>query len=206
MKNSEYLKVMCRDHHDRIESSLDLMKICTDRNLYRNLLNAFAGFYREIEKELSFFQHQLSTYGIYLEERLKLKMILMDLKSLEKDFIGEEQSEDNFGPHRIKIQIKAQKKINNIHQAMGTLYVLEGSTLGAQIIYSQLIKHQMIGPQGEGGRFFLAYGQNTSQKWNQFKAALDTFALEDRCLLLKAAQETFEDLRDYLARNLELQR
>ncbi len=56
--------------------------------------------------------------------------------------------------------------------AFGTLYVLEGATLGGQIISRHLHRHLHVGPEN-GGRFYHGYGADTGAMWRAFGAALE---------------------------------
>lgn len=60
----------------------------------------------------------------------------------------------------------------NIAQALGAMYVLEGSTLGGNIIYKRL--NHLIGiDENTNGKYFTAYGHESGIKWKTF---IETFA------------------------------
>jgi heme oxygenase len=80
-------------------------------------------------------------------------------------------------------------------QALGALYVLEGSTLGGQVIARQLEKVGL----GEARRYFTAYGALTGPRWQatcRLLAAGATPENEDE--LVASAQRTFGDLAVWL--------
>ncbi len=59
-------------------------------------------------------------------------------------------------------------------EAFGVLYVLEGATLGGQIIARRL--HAALGVTAStGGRFFQSYGPDVGPSWRRFVAMLDAF-------------------------------
>ena len=59
----------------------------------------------------------------------------------------------------------------NEHEALGALYVIEGSTLGGNVIAKQLSKTE--GFDGISFHFFGCYQENTGPMWKSFKEALD---------------------------------
>jgi heme oxygenase len=66
--------------------------------------------------------------------------------------------------------------IDSWPRALGTLYVLEGSTLGLQVVRKKL---QDAHPAAQGaGRFMLGYGPDTGRHWLQFLARLETLPLD----------------------------
>lgn len=71
----------------------------------------------------------------------------------------------------------------------GALYVVEGATLGGQLIVKQLQQRLGIGP-GTGGYFFASYGSQIGPMWRAFVAALDTHDA-DHAAVERAARATF---------------
>lgn len=81
-------------------------------------------------------------------------------------------------------------------QALGVLYVLEGSTLGGQVIARQLEKNGL----GAARRYFTAYGALTGPRWQaacRLLAAAATPHNEDE--IVTSATRTFHDLAAWLA-------
>jgi heme oxygenase len=82
---------------------------------------------------------------------------------------------------------------------LGTAYVLEGATLGGQIITRHL--QQELGIQPEcGGAFFHSYGASVAPMWREFVEVLNTYpATEDeQVALVASACETFSSLEAWL--------
>ncbi|MBB5397203.1 biliverdin-producing heme oxygenase [Mucilaginibacter sp. AK015] len=75
-------------------------------------------------------------------------------------------------------------------QALGALYVIEGSTLGGKII-SKMIQQQLGTDMGLS--FFAGYGDKTDEMWASFKNVLDTqcHTPEQEAVVTAAANETF---------------
>ena len=84
------------------------------------------------------------------------------------------------------------------HSLVGALYVLEGSTLGGQVITRQLAQSIQVYP-GEGASFFHGHGSGTYVRWNAFwQFAADVCAqgsLDEVCI---SAVRMFEDLERVL--------
>jgi heme oxygenase (biliverdin-IX-beta and delta-forming) len=89
--------------------------------------------------------------------------------------------------------------------AMGSLYVLEGSALGAQVIAPRLQARLGIAAHN-GGAYFAGWGEHTGARWREFRRVLDEAVGVDRrsrAQACAAAIATFDSLqtvvRDELA-------
>ncbi|WP_046215928.1 biliverdin-producing heme oxygenase [Paenibacillus wulumuqiensis] len=82
---------------------------------------------------------------------------------------------------------------------IGCFYVIEGSTLGGQIITKQLMKFLPVEP-GAGISYFNGYGQDTREQWLAFRQMiLDNSASEEESLeIVHSARETFRLLDQWL--------
>ena len=80
-------------------------------------------------------------------------------------------------------------QIHNVIQALGALYVMEGSIMGGPYIVQMLAK----GGINSGVSFFSGYGPATGQKWQAFTAVLNAHAptLEAEEVAILTANETF---------------
>ena len=80
-------------------------------------------------------------------------------------------------------------------QALGVLYVLEGSTLGGQVIARQLEKAGL----GAARRYFTAYGALTGPRWQATCRLLAAAATpENEAEIVASATRTFHDLARWL--------
>jgi len=79
--------------------------------------------------------------------------------------------------------------IENQLQALGALYVMEGSIMGGSIIIKMLEK----GGITKGISFFSGYGEATGQKWGMFVGIMNQQATtaEEEAIAIKAADEAF---------------
>jgi heme oxygenase (biliverdin-IX-beta and delta-forming) len=81
--------------------------------------------------------------------------------------------------------------IHNHLQALGALYVIEGSTLGGTII-SKMIKQQLAISDNKGLSFFNGYREETEKMWQDFKLFLNRpLRPGGEAVVIQAANDTF---------------
>jgi len=91
--------------------------------------------------------------------------------------------------------------IDSISRAIGVLYVIEGSTLGGQIIASML-KKQIPSLNNNELSYFLSYGEKTMSMWSSFKNNYDIIlSTIDENSVVEGAKETFEKLEMWLTKD-----
>jgi heme oxygenase len=81
--------------------------------------------------------------------------------------------------------------------ALGILYVLEGATLGGQVIGRNLSAVLKLGATN-GAAFFAGYGDETRAMWKRFSEHVDRSAALDSETVIASAVDTFEKLRSWL--------
>jgi heme oxygenase len=91
-------------------------------------------------------------------------------------------------------------RLNSPGSLIGTLYVIEGSTLGGQVIARHLAEHLGL-TATTGARFFTAYGPLIEQRWHEFLAWAETVQpadeiRRDACIQAQAMFHLLEDLLD----------
>lgn len=84
--------------------------------------------------------------------------------------------------------------VGNAAEAMGALYVLEGSIMGGPHIVQMLRRYGME----TGFSFFSGYGEDTGRMWGVFTTALNSVAAspEQRQAAVAAANKTFSRFGD----------
>jgi len=174
---SEKLKEQTKSNHQLLEKKL-LKKLKLIRSLdeYAALLTHFYSYFGALEilidERLDI--NQLPDYS----SRRKTASILNDLKSLNLIF-----------PHLAKSG--SLPEICNHFQALGSLYVIEGSTLGGQII-NKMLNEQVTGIDPSKLSFFSGYGEHTYKMWNIFKQAIDVITdQEEQKIVIESANNTF---------------
>lgn len=79
--------------------------------------------------------------------------------------------------------------ISSEAQAFGILYVLEGATLGLQVLHKRIGVGSLR--RSAASRFMLGYGEATGANWREFVARLETLPSAVWPQVLDAATETF---------------
>ena len=150
------LKQETRADHDRIERALDLVQLCRSVEAYRRLLERYLGFYAPVEAALGRLE-ALDSLGVDLERRRKAGLLERDLAALglsERDLVALPRCMD-------------LPDLTSPTRALGCLYVLEGATLGGQIIARQLLPALGLSAAA-GGSFFSSYGASVGPMWRAF--------------------------------------
>lgn len=147
---------------------------CTN---YLHILKAFWSLYQPMEEQLRAFE-DWPIWGLDLSPRWKTPKLESDLAIL-----GVNSTE--LSPY------SAVPPCESLAAAWGSLYVLEGSTLGAQIICRILGKSKL---PLEAQQFFTSYGLQTQAMWQSFAAALTTWSEQtgDVAPTFTAARATFQ--------------
>ena len=176
--------------HKRLEHGLGL-----DRNLhtladYRRLLCGFYGLYAplEIALEAVFEAHPLP---LDFAARRKVPWLERDLHAL-----GLSAPELRAIPH-----CPTLPALGNLAAALGCLYVLEGATLGGQVIARYVAQTWGLTP-AHGSAFFHSYGARVGECWRAFGAVLSAYAAgAPQEHILGAAYATFIAFERWLLRD-----
>lgn len=90
-------------------------------------------------------------------------------------------------------------EFSSIAEALGIMYVLEGSTLGGKILYRHV--HEVLGLTPENGAsYFWGYGAQTGNLWKSFISSLAQFVdeQEERDEVIASAKNTFTIIDSWL--------
>lgn len=84
--------------------------------------------------------------------------------------------------------------VNNLVEALGALYVMEGSIMGGPYIVQMLAK----GGINTGVSFFSGYGEQTGRMWGIFTEVLNNAAQSEKeeAQAVKSARETFANFAE----------
>jgi len=182
----ERLKLETAADHAAIEEASAILHPRLDLAGYRAYLEDTFGFYQIAEPRLA----EMGVWEL-LElpavERLKLPLLLRDLRAL-----------GCVDPSALPV-CETPPDWPGAAEALGAAYVLEGSTLGGNVI-SRHIQRRF---GGDVPRAFLeCYGPRTGENWRTFRAALSRFAtsreIENR--MVNGAQSTFRTFTRWLGR------
>jgi heme oxygenase len=179
------LKSGTEQQHREIETLIDPMKNFASLEAYKAHLLKTWTFYRTLEADLAALAW--TTVGIDFVSRRKAPLLEEDMR-----FLGV--------PHSPTEERKQPLDRINLDFALGCLYVLEGATLGGQIISRHLAK---LGIEPEnGGRFFNGYGPKTGEMWKSFQTSATTYCVTDDQIgeAVAGAQSTFRKFRESMLR------
>lgn len=150
------LKTQTAACHSALEKQMDMLRHFQNRSDYVRLLERFFGLYEPLEQQLANCS-DWGQQGWNFDSRRKTAWLDEDLR-----FLGLSENDRLALPRCTELPEPASTA-----EALGCLYVLEGSTLGGQVI-SRLLSQQLEVMQGNGGRFFNGYGPETGPHWRQF--------------------------------------
>ncbi len=183
------LREQTRPAHERGEEHIDLLGRAWSLLFYRRLLQKFYGFYVLVEPPI-FDNLEWKRANLSGDKRRKIRLLIQDL-----EFFG-------LSTHAIETLPRCQNVplTRSFAQALGCAYVLEGATLGGQIITRHLQRELGVAP-AQGSAFFTSYGANVGMMWRNFIEVISTYPLDDaqRNELVQSAVDTFDTLDEWLS-------
>ena len=184
---STLLKSRTRVHHDRAEASPAMQAVVSSdltREGYRDHLVRLLAFYEPTEAALASIDGLRDVLPDLDARLVKSGWLREDLDRLG----GQPEVPPSHAPTW------------SVAEALGALYVIEGSTLGGRIIARELDRSASVTPEA-GGRFYSSYGDERGARWTAFKGALDAYgeanpeAVET---VVRSAADTFDVLRTWM--------
>ncbi|NGM19595.1 biliverdin-producing heme oxygenase [Roseomonas stagni] len=187
------LRQETRAEHERIEANSRFSRLMApDLTMaeYRLLVARLHGHHAPLEAALEAMAHRLPAC-LALHRRLNRRVALAD------DLVAL-----GFTPADIAALPRCEAlAIRSVEQALGALYVLEGSTLGGQLIARHLRATLGIGA-ADGAAHVVPYGPETGTLWRDFRLALDAgadAAQFDPDAVIAAARRAFDRLDRWMA-------
>lgn len=167
--------------HRKVEAAIALQERCADRVSLRALLADLFGLYAPLEAALA--AVAWDGLGIDLCKRAKTPWLRADLTTL-----GLSSGDIAALPRAKQLPV-----IQSPADGFGVLYVLEGASLGGQLILRQ-IKSGLGVTDTAGARFFASYGDEVGEYWRSFTGAMAAYGdNETRAQAMeRAALATFE--------------
>jgi heme oxygenase (biliverdin-IX-beta and delta-forming) len=147
------LRAATRDHHDRIDRLMDLRRM-RDREHYARVLQVFDAFLARWEPAVA--AALPTARGEWLQARSRRPFLRHDLQALGADSLDA----------AIDLPAFARPPA-----AWGSLYVIEGSALGGQVITRHLAEAGLH--RGNGAAYFHGWGDATGGMWREFRALLE---------------------------------
>ena len=177
------------EQHRALEANAGIREQLASKASYEKLLARFFGIYSVLEAQIE----AVSDLPLVLPDlavRRKALALQADLASL-----GVAPADCENCPE--------VPKIETIAAALGCLYVLEGSTLGGQMMAREVGKRLGLGPEN-GCEFFSSYGPRVGEMWKSFTRSLEEYSSanpDGRKETIVTAISTFECFSRWLAPN-----
>lgn len=175
--------------HRQLEEQLNLLDPALTQDGYRMLLERFYGYYEPFEKRLAAAVAQMPPLSFAIVNRAEL--LARDLAALGIS-----------STTLVKLPLCTElPRITTLAEVAGCLYVIEGASLGGQVI-TRTLKRQLGIHERNGGSFFTGEGSLTASRW---KRVLEWIAQVDRMTsygdsLVLAACETFRTFARWCSR------
>lgn len=178
------LKAETAHQHQQTEDTVDLLSDNFSLEDYKNLLVKFYAFYDSFEAKMKQAIEDTQVDFNY-KERLNTPKLQVDLEALG-------MSDAEILPISLFYDLPA---LDSKEKVFGALYVVEGSTLGGQVI-SRHLKEKFDLNETKGASFFSGYGKDTGKMWNAFREKIMAFAEGevDEEEIIESAKETFEKI------------
>ena len=178
------LKIETALAHDRIEQAFDLGARTSSRSAYRDLLARLYGFHAAWEPRA---EAALAHPGLFRGRR-KVDLLRTDLHEL--GMTDSDMRQLALCVPTVPMRTPAD--------ALGSMYVVEGSTLGGTLTARHVERRLGLG-FNNGCSYFRCYGEAVGPMWKAFGTTLLSHCgPRDERAVLTAARRTFEILRRWL--------
>lgn len=170
--------------HIALEKRLPFFTDTLDLQAFERLMRAYYGFYQPLESALQDSGEIPADFD--LVSRLKTPTLQRDLQALGA----------NGGEFSLCRQLPA---IDSAAACLGVLYVLEGATLGGQILRREIAARLGLGADN-GAAFLDIYGAATGRRWRDFIEYLGSRSMDavEREAVVTAAHTTFSCFERWL--------
>jgi heme oxygenase len=178
-----HLRAVTRPAHDRLEGALGLLDEHLDLAAYRRVIECLYGFWHGWQPRVA----ALLQDEALVRPRQRLHLLEADLAAL-----GLSASQ------RAALPLCPLPDLEDARQALGSLYVMEGSTLGGRIIRRN-VERRLGFDDRAGCAYFTGYGAETGLMWRSFLTRLDAAPTDHAERIGTGASATFECLADWFA-------
>lgn len=181
-QRAKRLKAMTTSTHDSLDRRIMDAGIFSSRERYLGFLRVQYRFLHNVDA---------------LYARADLAALLPDLKARRRvDLVGQDLADLGAQPPSPPQVLDADVSLPH---ALGWLYVAEGSTLGAAVLYK--LAGKMLGLDRDfGARHLDGHPEGVAQHWRGFAAALDAVPLtpDQEHIVAAGAQAAFGTVRGYV--------
>lgn len=173
--------------HVALEKRLPFFTERLDAGWYRRLLQAYYGFYGPVESAL--YDSGLIPDGYDCALRVKTPTLVSDLNALGLDDLAVDTL-----PRCLELPT-----FDTPAACLGALYVLEGATLGGQVLRREMDQRLNVNADN-GGAFLNIYGVETGRRWKDFLDYLGNQPLDApaKQRAVDAARSTFSCFEQWL--------
>ena len=187
------LRASTADCHKQLELnslSLALLSDTVNENIYCTYLARLYSFVKGFEQ---YAYPELGQYFLNINDRKKTLFIEEDLKA----------HHIAINKHTLLEEALFRDTYTDVYVAAGALYVLEGSTLGGQIIVKHLQK--TMPPGFVNAAYFSGYQQRTGSMWKEFLQQLTALpqSTQQEQQIITGAITTFKIIDSLLNNNNE---
>jgi heme oxygenase len=154
---------------------------------YRQYLEVMFGFYAPFEQALG--THRVRLVLTDFAARCKTALLSNDLAAVGV-------SADSVASLPRCAEIPA---CQDEAAALGSLYVLEGATLGGQVLLP-MVEQRLQLTRGSGASYLGSYGDDTHVMWQRFRSVVESWCADSvrRATATAAAVATFESLEAWV--------
>lgn len=182
----DILKERTRQAHLETEEAMDLMSPTLDLERYRRILRGFLDFHSAFEEFLEMRRAEWPhAVAFYLGDRRKKRWVGEDLEALGEEALPR--------PEKARaISLRLAEKISSEARLWAAMYVIEGSTMGGQVLHGRVAAALKLS-DGKGTRYFRSYQSEMGKQWMRFLSALNELTLSPRDVesAVEAAHEVF---------------
>jgi heme oxygenase len=177
------LRAATKPAHQRLEAALNLLDDDLNREDYKKILEKFHGFWSSWQPLIGHLMHDETL----TRPRQRLDLLANDLLAL-----GMSQAEIE------NLPACPMPALPNTATALGSLYVMEGSTLGGRVIEKNLLLRLGI-TRDSGGSYFHGYGDRTGLMWRDLLDRLDATPITAAAAINLGAIATFACLTSWFS-------
>lgn len=156
----DLIRCRTRNLHVAVESKLPLLRPDVSESDYRRYVAMMLGFHRPLEHRVRLAIADQERASLE-PQRWKTPLLTDDLAALSGPAAAEQV--------RDCLELPA---LGGPGAVLGCLYVLEGATLGGQVLLRHLSR-SLPGPLAAASRYLRCYGEETGRNWRAFTARLE---------------------------------
>ena len=171
--------------HRALEARLDLLAADLSVERYADVLERFAAVHLTLDEAIAGWldtrAEDPSVVALQPDRRRRMPWLRADLRALGRPL-----------PSAVPFRLRS------FGEALGAMYVTEGSTLGGRVIVAHV--RDVLGADVPTG-YFASYGEQTMSMWSSFRRRLPELVLSDEDLLAArtGAVRTFDLVAEHVA-------